>query len=109
MQNTLDWELQGPSLVQGAAGTRYFEPGGVFLEVGMPFLIQGRLGDVTLTATSETPKHAFAKAIEWRVAERFADVTISRGNNTYSIDEFASVMARLEIENTRKNDPLADE
>jgi len=25
-----DWELQGPSLVQGAAGTLHFEPGGVF-------------------------------------------------------------------------------
>lgn len=64
--------MQGPSLVQGAAGTLYFEPGGVFLEVGMPFLIQGRLGDVTLTAAIETPKEAFAKAIEWRVAERCA-------------------------------------
>ena len=72
----------------------------------MPFLVQGRLDDVTLTATTATPKEAFAKAIEWQVAERFADVTISHGNNTYSIDEFASVMARLEIEITlgRKND-----
>lgn len=77
MQITLDWELQGPSLVQGAAGTLYFEPGGVFLEFEMPFLVQGRLGDVTLTATIETPKEAFAKATEWQLAEGFADVTIS--------------------------------
>ena len=77
----------------------------------MPFLVQGRLGDVTLTATIESPKEAFAKAIEWQVAEGFADVTISHDNNTHSIDEFASVMARLEIETTlgRKNDEPADE
>ena len=77
----------------------------------MPFLVQGRLGDVTLTATIESPKEAFAKAIEWQVAEGFADVTISHDKNTYSIDEFASVMARLEIETTlgRKNDEPADE
>ena len=97
-------------MVQGAAGTLYFEPGGVFLELEMPFLVQGRLDDITLTATTETPKEAFAKAIEWKVAERFADVTISHGGNTYSIDEFASVMARLEIETTvrRNNDDSAD-
>jgi hypothetical protein len=87
-------------LVQDAAGTLHFEPGGVFLELEMPFLVQGRLDDITLTATTETPKDAFAKAIEWKVAERFADISISHGNYTYSIDQFASVMARLEIEKT---------
>lgn len=71
----------------------------------MPYLIEGRLDDFTLSATTETPKEAFAKAIEWQVAERFSYVTISHGSNTYSIDEFASVMAFLEIETTvgRKN------
>jgi hypothetical protein len=72
----------------------------------MPYLIQGRLDDVTLTAPTETSTEAFAKAIEWQLAERFANVTISHGNNnTYSIDEFASVMAHAEIEATigRKN------
>lgn len=64
----------------------------------MPYLVQGRLDDITLTATTETPKEAFAKAIEWKVAQRFADISIRHGNNTYSIDEFASVMALLEIE-----------
>ena len=62
----------------------------------MPYLVQGRLDDITLTATIETPKEAFAKAIEWHVAERFADVSVSHGNNVYSIEEFASLMARLE-------------
>lgn len=66
----------------------------------MPYFVQGRLDDVTLSATTTTPKAAFAKAIEWRVAERFTDVTISHGNHTYSIDEFASVMAGLEISRT---------
>lgn len=71
----------------------------------MPYLIQGRVNDVILTATTETPKETFARAIEWKVAEQFSDVTISHCNNTYSIDEFASVMARLEVETTvsRKN------
>ena len=72
----------------------------------MPYLVEGRLGDVTLSATVETPKDAFAKAIEWQLVERFSNVTISHGSNTYSIDEFASVMALLEIEATvgRKKD-----
>jgi hypothetical protein len=64
----------------------------------MTYLVEGRLGDVALSANIETPKEAFAKAIEWQVVERFSNVTISHGNNTYSIDEFASVMARLEIQ-----------
>lgn len=77
----------------------------------MPYLIQGRLDDVTLTAPTETSTEAFAKAIEWQVAERFANVTISHGNNTYSIDEYASVMAHEEIEATigRKNNDASDE
>lgn len=68
----------------------------------MSFLIRGRLDDVTLSATTDTPKQAYEKAIEWRMIERFNDVTISQGDSTYSIDEFASVMARLEIAETIK-------
>jgi len=40
------------------------------------------------------------KAIEWQIAERFDNVTISDGTNTYSIDEFASTMALQEIRET---------
>jgi phosphopantetheinyl transferase (holo-ACP synthase) len=77
----------------------------------MPFSVKAYHSDHPLTVTKETAKEAFAKAIEWQVAERFADVTISHDNNTYSIDEFALMMARLEIETTlgRKNDEPADE
>lgn len=63
----------------------------------MSFVVQARLDDLTLSANTATAKEAFEKAIEWRTRERFDDVTISHGADTYSIDEFASVMARLEI------------
>jgi hypothetical protein len=75
----------------------------------MPYLIEARLGDVTLSATIETPKEAFAKAIEWQVVERFSGVT--KPWQQYLLnDEFASVMAHLEIETTigRKNGEPAD-
>jgi hypothetical protein len=40
-----DWELQGPSMVQGAAGTLYFEPGGVvFCFIGSGPLIDCSIG-----------------------------------------------------------------
>ena len=66
----------------------------------MAFLIQGRLGDVTLTATIETPQEAFAKAIEWQVVHKLTRVTISDGVRSFSIIDFASAMAFLEIANT---------
>ena len=69
------------------------------------------MDDLALSATTATAKEAFPKAIEWQITERFANVTINHGNNTYSIDEFASVMARLEIETTvkgRKTMPADD-
>jgi hypothetical protein len=66
----------------------------------MSYLVQARLDDHTLSASTGTAREAFAKAIEWQLHERFNDVTISHGANTYSIDEFASVMARREITKT---------
>lgn len=66
----------------------------------MFYLVQARLDDHALSASTATAKEAFEKAMEWRTRERFDDVTISHGNHTYSIDEFASVMARLEIAKT---------
>ena len=70
----------------------------------MPFLVQGYVDDHTLSATDETAKVAFAKAIEWHVVERFADVSISDGTRSYSIIEFSSVMALAEMANTIAND-----
>ena len=47
-----------------------------------------------------TAKEAFAKAVEWHVVEKFTNVSISNGRKRYSIAEFSSVMALIEIANT---------
>ncbi len=62
-----------------------------------------------LSGTAETAKDAFAKAIEWRIVGRLADVSISDGTRSYSIVEFSSVMALAEIANTIKGDINTDE
>ena len=54
----------------------------------MPFLVQGCIDDHTLAVTTATAKEAFAKAVEWHVAERFADVSIYDGIKIYSIEQF---------------------
>lgn len=59
----------------------------------MAYLVQARLDDIALTTSVESAKEAYAKAIEWQLVEQYANVTISCGNNIYSIDEFALVMA----------------
>jgi hypothetical protein len=61
-----------------------------------------------LTGTAETAKDAFAKAIEWRVVGRLADVSISDGTRSYSIVEFSSVMALAEIADTIKGESNTD-
>jgi hypothetical protein len=66
----------------------------------MPYSVQAYCDDIVLTATADTAKEAFAKAVEWHVVERFTDVTISDGINTSSIAEFSTRMALLEIANT---------
>ena len=70
----------------------------------MPYLVQGCIDDHTLAVTADTAKEAFAKAIEWHVAERFTDVSIYDGSKSYSIDEFASAMALQEIAIAMAND-----
>jgi hypothetical protein len=47
-----------------------------------------------------TAKKAFAKAIEWRVAERYTDVSIHDGSKRYSTHEFALTMAFQDIATT---------
>ena len=66
----------------------------------MPFLVQCCIDDHTLAVTTATAKEAFAKAVEWHVAERFADVSIYDGVKIYSIEQFSLVMALQEIANT---------
>lgn len=66
----------------------------------MPYLVQACLDDHTLSVMTETAKEAFAKAIEWQVAHRFTNVTITDSTNTYSIGAFSMAMALLEIAKT---------
>jgi len=66
----------------------------------MPFLVQGCIDDHTLAVTTATAKEAFAKAVEWQVAQGFTDISIYDGVTNYSIDAFSVAMALLEIAKT---------
>ena len=66
----------------------------------MIFHVHAYVDDHVLKATAKTARDAFAKAIEWHVVGRLTDISISDGNRSYSIAEFASVMALAEIANT---------
>lgn len=67
----------------------------------MPFFVQGFFDDHLLTAATDTPKKAFAEAVEWHIVRGFSDVSISDGTQRYSIAEFSELMALREIEETR--------
>jgi hypothetical protein len=64
------------------------------------FSVKAYYADRPLTVTAETAKEAFAKAVEWHLVERFTNVSISDGIESYSIDGFASAIALEEIANT---------
>ena len=66
----------------------------------MPFSVQAYIDDHSLSVTTETAKDAFAKAVEWHIAKRLSNVTISDGNKRYTVSEFASVMALQQIADT---------
>ena len=74
----------------------------------MPFLVQAYLDDHRLSVTTETAKDAFAKAVEWHVAERLSNVTISDGNKSYTVSEFSSVMALQQIADTVEADVVRE-
>ncbi len=76
----------------------------VKVAVPLQFSVQAYVDGHALSAAAETAKDAFAKAIEWRVVGRLADVSISDGIRSYSIIEFSSVMALAEIADTIAND-----
>ncbi|MBR1193825.1 hypothetical protein JQ634_30725 [Bradyrhizobium sp. AUGA SZCCT0240] len=59
----------------------------------MPFSVSAYVDDHLVSVTTETAKDAFAKAVEWHVLSKLADVSISDGVNRYSIDEFSSILA----------------
>ena len=63
----------------------------------MPFSLSGYADDRLVSVTTETAKEAFAKAVEWHVVHKLTDVSISDGDKSYSIAEFSSTMALLEI------------
>ena len=65
----------------------------------MPFPVQGYLAKRTLAVTTATAKEAFAKAVEWASPKGSQRLDL-HGVRSYSIDEFASAMALLEIAKT---------
>ena len=79
---------------------RLVQPLGDGQALPMIFHVHAYVDDHVLKSTAKTAKEAFAKAIEWHVVGRLTDVSISDGNRSYSIAEFASVMALAEIANT---------
>ena len=66
----------------------------------MAFVVQAHIDDHTLSATTETAKEAFGKAVEWQVVHKLTCVTVSDGVRSFSITDFASAMAFLDIANT---------
>ena len=79
---------------------RLVQPSGVGCALPALFHVHAYVDDHLLEATARTAKAAFAKAIEWDVVGRLKDVSINDGTRSYSIAEFASVMALAEIANT---------
>ena len=73
----------------------------VYCGAAMPFFVQGFIDNHMLTAATDTPKKAFAEAVEWHIVRGFGDVSISDGVTRYSIAEFASAMALREISETK--------
>ena len=59
----------------------------------MAFSVSAYVDDYLVSVPAETAKEAFAKAVEWHVAGKLADVSISDGIGSYSIAEFSAIMA----------------
>ena len=66
----------------------------------MAFVVQAHTDDHTLLATTESATDAFAKAVEWQAVHKFTGVTISDSVRSFTIAEFASARATLDIANT---------
>jgi len=73
------------------------------------FLVQAYVDDHVLTATAETAKDAFAKAVEWHIVGKLTDVSIKVGASTYTIPEFSLMMALREMANTIQNCSLSED
>jgi hypothetical protein len=59
----------------------------------MSFEIMGSIDDCILTAHTETAKEAFAKAVEWQVANGVRGVSITAGGRRFTVAEFSWKMA----------------
>jgi hypothetical protein len=79
---------------------RLVQPCGAGQALPMIFHVHAYVDDHMFKATAKTARDAFAKAIEWHIVGKLTDISISDGNRSYSIAEFASVMALAEIRNT---------
>lgn len=66
----------------------------------MSFEIKGSVDDCILTASAETAKEAFAKAVEWQVGNGVRGVSISDGGRRFTVAEFSWRMASAEIAET---------
>ena len=66
----------------------------------MAFVVQAHVEDHTLSATTETAKEAFAKAVEWQAIYEFPGVIISDGAISFRVTEFALAMAFSDIAST---------
>ncbi len=74
----------------------------------MPFEIMGSIDDCILTAHAETAKEAFAKAVEWQVANGVRGVSITDGGRRFTVAEFSWKMASAEIAETVKQSRRAN-
>ena len=59
----------------------------------MPFSLSAYVDDHLVSMSTETAKEAFAKAVEWHVVRKLANISISDGIRNYSIAEFSSIIA----------------
>ena len=66
----------------------------------MALVVQAHIDDHTLSVTTETAKQAFAKAVEWQAVHKLTRVIITDGVRGFTITDFASAMAFLEIATT---------
>ena len=79
---------------------RLVQPRSVEQSSSVTFHVHAMIDDHVLKVAAKTAKDVFAKAIEWHVVGRLTNISISDGNRSYSIAEFAFVMALAEIANT---------
>lgn len=66
----------------------------------MPFEVKAYLYGRSQTAHTDSAREAFALAVEWQVADCAWGVSISNGNNCFTVAEFAWAMASREIADT---------